>query len=189
MGYVEEVLQPDEVVRFRTNYHWIKLAPGFGLLVLAIVLYWWASRPNTWYGVWITLALLSLAGAAILLAKAWFERWITEIAVTDRRVIYKSGFIKRFTDEMLLNKVENVEVTQSIPGRLFDYGDVRVEGSGGGGIGRRERIRRGDVIASGKSTGRGDEVTRADEDVDELGRPILRTIASPLKLRNHIMMG
>jgi uncharacterized membrane protein YdbT with pleckstrin-like domain len=135
MGYVEEVLQPDEIVRFRTNYHWVKSAPGLGLLVLAILFYWWAGRPSTWYGVWMTLALLSFAGAAILLAKAWYERWITEIAVTDRRVIYKTGFLSRDTDEMPLNKVENIEVSQSILGRLLDYGNVDVKGTGSGGIG------------------------------------------------------
>ena len=62
---------------------------------------------------------------------AWFIRWITEIAVTDRRVIYKRGFITRHTEEMNMDKVESVDVDQSILGRLLDYGTVHVIGTGG----------------------------------------------------------
>jgi uncharacterized membrane protein YdbT with pleckstrin-like domain len=135
MGYVDTVLQPDEIVRFKTNYHWVDFVPGLALLLLAIISYWWSDRPDSWYGLWITLAVLLLAGAGILLVRAGFQRFITEIAVTDRRVIYKTGFVSRQTDEMPLAKVENIEVKQSILGRLLDYGDVDVQGTGAGGIG------------------------------------------------------
>ena len=57
---------------------------------------------------------------------AWFIRWITEIAVTDRRIIYKRGFITRHTDEMNMDKVASVDVDQSILGRMLDYGTVHV---------------------------------------------------------------
>ena len=55
-------------------------------------------------------------------------RWITEIAVTDRRVIYKRGFITRHTVEMNMDKVASVDVDQSILGRMLDYGTVHVSG-------------------------------------------------------------
>lgn len=141
MGYVDTVLQPGETVRFRTNYHWIELVPGLVLLALALAFYWWAGRPNTFYGLWMTLAVVSLAGAAILLVRSGFHRLITEIAITDRRVIYKTGFVSRQTDEMPLNKVENIEVRQSILGRILGYGDVDVQGTGAGGIGA-DKLRR-----------------------------------------------
>ena len=63
-------------------------------------------------------------------AWAWFARWTTEIAVTDRRVIYKRGFIQRHTVEMNVDKVESVDVDQSILGRIFNYGDITVRGTG-----------------------------------------------------------
>ena len=65
-----------------------------------------------------------------LLARAWFNWWITEIAVTNRRVIYKRGFISRTTAEMHMDKIESVEVDQSILGRILDYGKVTVLGTG-----------------------------------------------------------
>ena len=57
---------------------------------------------------------------------------ITEFAVTNKRVIYKRGFIWRQTAEMNMDKVEAVDVMQSIPGRLLDYGTIHVKGTGAG---------------------------------------------------------
>ena len=62
---------------------------------------------------------------------AWFIRWITEFAVTSRRVISKRGFVWRETEEMNMDKVETVDIDQSIPGRILDYGSIRVMGTGG----------------------------------------------------------
>ena len=62
---------------------------------------------------------------------AWFIRWITEIAVTDRRVIYKRGVHHPAHREMNMDKVASVDVDQSILGRLLDYGTVHVIGTGG----------------------------------------------------------
>lgn len=50
--------------------------------------------------------------------------------MTDRRVIYKRGFINRYTVEMHMDKVAAVDVNQSILGRLLGYGSVCVVGLG-----------------------------------------------------------
>jgi uncharacterized membrane protein YdbT with pleckstrin-like domain len=63
---------------------------------------------------------------------AWFHRWTTETDVTNLRVVHKTGFISRKTFEMSLDKIESVDVTQTILGRMFDYGDVMVRGVGEG---------------------------------------------------------
>jgi uncharacterized membrane protein YdbT with pleckstrin-like domain len=62
----------------------------------------------------------------------WLRWWITEIAVTNRRIIYKKGFIRRQTNEMNMDKVESVQVDQSILGRMLDYGTVTILGTGEG---------------------------------------------------------
>ena len=49
-----------------------------------------------------------------------------ENGLTNKRVIYKKGVISRNTEEMRLNKIETVEVKQSILGRILGYGDVKV---------------------------------------------------------------
>jgi uncharacterized membrane protein YdbT with pleckstrin-like domain len=62
----------------------------------------------------------------------WIRRRTTEIAVTNRRVIYKTGLIQRHTAEMNMDKVESVLVDQSILGRILGYGTVHIRGTGVG---------------------------------------------------------
>jgi uncharacterized membrane protein YdbT with pleckstrin-like domain len=130
MSYVKEVLQPGEKILFISTIHWLIYAPAIALLIAAIVTAFWGAGSGSEFWRWISL--LCFAAALLSAARAWFKRWTTEIAVTDRRVIYKRGFIRRHTIEMHMDKVESVDVSQSVLGRLFDYGDVLVRGTGVG---------------------------------------------------------
>jgi uncharacterized membrane protein YdbT with pleckstrin-like domain len=132
MSYVASVLLPDEKVRYASNIHWVIYLPGIILLALAALAYWTGIQPVGIYYVWRWVALLLLIGAVALLFRGWFRRWTTEIAVTDRRIIYKRGFIRRHTIEMHLDKVESVDVDQSIAGRILNYGDILIRGVGVG---------------------------------------------------------
>jgi uncharacterized membrane protein YdbT with pleckstrin-like domain len=133
MSYVQRVLQPGEVVRHEAGLHWVSYLPGLlvwllGLIVLLIL----PDEPAIVRWIRIGAAGLCAAGGLILIARAAFYQWVTEIAVTDRRVIYKTGFIRRSTTEMHMDKVESVEVKQSVLGRMLDYGDVEIRGVGTG---------------------------------------------------------
>ena len=134
MSYVRSVLQPGEHVRYATNTHWIIYLPGLGLLVVAAAVYWVGFQPLTRGAtrIWDWIAGLLFVVAAVWLFRAWFRRWTTEIAVTDRRIIYKRGFIRRRTIEMHLDKVESVDVDQTNLGRNFNYGDIIIRGVGVG---------------------------------------------------------
>jgi uncharacterized membrane protein YdbT with pleckstrin-like domain len=78
---------------------------------------------------WAAAAICFLV-ALILALRAWLIRWTTEIVVTDRRVIYARGFIQRHTVEVNMDKIESVDVDQGVLGRIFDYGDVTIMGTG-----------------------------------------------------------
>ena len=86
----------------------------------------WSLMPMLLLGV---LLLVIIVGLFILIA-AWIKYKTTEFAVTDRRVIAKTGLISRRTVEMFLDKVESLNVDQTIPGRMFDYGTVTIRGTG-----------------------------------------------------------
>jgi uncharacterized membrane protein YdbT with pleckstrin-like domain len=66
----------------------------------------------------------------ILALRAWLIRWMTEIVGTDRRIIYARGFIQRQSVELHMDKIESVDVDQTMLGRIFDYGDVTIRGTG-----------------------------------------------------------
>jgi hypothetical protein len=131
MSYVERVLQPGEQIRHISSIHWIVYWAGVGVAFLAAVAYWLSeTRPLTRF--WLYMACVLALIAVALLVQEWFKWWITEIAVTNRRVIYKKGFIRRQTNEMNVHKVESVQVHQPILGRMLGYGTVTILGTGAG---------------------------------------------------------
>jgi uncharacterized membrane protein YdbT with pleckstrin-like domain len=132
--YIDEILQPGEKVLYSTSAHWMFYLPAIAAWILALVLLI-LSRTTITEGI-ILLCLSASAIVAIVAlywtVRAWFHRWTTETDVTNLRVVHKTGFIKRRTFEMSLDKVESVDVNQSILGRLLDYGDVTILGVGEG---------------------------------------------------------
>jgi uncharacterized membrane protein YdbT with pleckstrin-like domain len=132
--YIDEILQPGEKVLYSTNAHWMFYLPAIAAWILAVVLLV-LSRATITEGI-ILLSLSASAVVAIVAlywtVKAWFHRWTTETDVTNMRVVHKTGFIKRRTFEMSLDKVESVDVNQSILGRILNYGDVTILGVGEG---------------------------------------------------------
>ena len=131
MSYVQRVLQPGEQIRHISSIHWIVYWPGVAVALLAAVAYW-LSETRLLPGVWRYAAYALALVAIVLLIQQWLQWWVTEIAVTNRRVIYKKGLVRRQTNEMNMDKVESVQVDQSILGRILDYGTVVITGTGVG---------------------------------------------------------
>ena len=81
--------------------------------------------------IFLGVLLLPAFGAGlILLIWAWISYHTTEFAVTDKRLIAKTGLISRNTVEMFLDKVESLNVAQTVAGRILDYGTVTIRGTG-----------------------------------------------------------
>jgi uncharacterized membrane protein YdbT with pleckstrin-like domain len=138
--YIDDILQPGEKVLYSTNAHWMFYLPAMGAWAVAVLLLVLSGVSSAVPSlVLVCLASASVIGivALYLTFKAWFHRWTTETDVTNMRVVHKTGFIKRRTFEMALDKIESVDVNQSILGRMLNYCDVTVNGVGEG----RETIR------------------------------------------------
>ena len=78
---------------------------------------------------WVTI--FTLRSLFTLSLAFWFDRWLSEFVITNRRIIIKTGFIARKTFEMNLSKIETVNVDQSVLGRILNYGSITIIGSGG----------------------------------------------------------
>jgi uncharacterized membrane protein YdbT with pleckstrin-like domain len=131
MRYIERILQPGENVVHTSKIHWIIYLPA-AILLLAALFALTQTDNNSSGLIWIMVATAFAVFGLGALVRAWFRRWTTEIDVTDRRIVYKRGFIKRHTIEMNMDKVESVDVDQSIFGRLLNYGDITIHGTGEG---------------------------------------------------------
>jgi uncharacterized membrane protein YdbT with pleckstrin-like domain len=133
MKYVEQVLQPGESIVYATTLHWLVYLRALIFFALALVCLLFAGRVDPG-GMDTALkggaALLCVLGIVSALG-ALIRRATTELAVTDRRVIFKTGIFQRHTVEMNLSKVETVGVNQSILGRVLGFGTVIVRGTGG----------------------------------------------------------
>lgn len=132
--YIDDILQPGEKVLYSTNAHWIFFLPAILGWIVAAAFFVGSGMV---VGENLMLVCLSLAAISAVFAlyktmTAWFHRWITETDVTNLRVVHKTGFIKRQTFEMSLDKVESVDVNQSILGRILNYGNVSIFGVGEG---------------------------------------------------------
>lgn len=123
MSYVEKHLMVGEGVVYRTRLNTIVfVGPVIALFVAFMSLSNEESRP---FGVLFLLAGLIAGSAAFINFKT------SEFAVTTKRVILKTGFIRRCSQEILLSKIEGVQVNQGIIGRILGYGSVIIGGTGG----------------------------------------------------------
>jgi len=130
VGYVERHLLPGERVLYKTRLHWVLFAkPVLVVLagaILAVLLRQVQDPPWLWM----------IGGALALVGLIWsfvhyVEVMTSEFAVTTSRLIFKVGLISRYTTELLLSKVESIGVQQGLVGRVLNYGDLTVTGTGG----------------------------------------------------------
>lgn len=107
-SYVESSLVQDETVLYQARLsRWAYFLPiFFGVILIPVVV------------------------GIVMLIWVWIKFTSTELAVTDRRVIAKFGFISRKTFELNVDRVEGIQVDQSVMGRLFGFGTLRIAGAG-----------------------------------------------------------
>ena len=108
MSYIDESLIEGEAILHRARVSWWS---QFGFVLLGIV-------------------LLVVVVGLFFLIYAWIQVRSTEIAITNRRVIAKFGFVKRHTVEINLDKVESLRVEQGLWGRFLNFGTIYVSGAG-----------------------------------------------------------
>lgn len=140
MTYVQKTLIAGETVLYRAHLHWVVLfwhavigvlgmLAGLALLVGTLVT---TGRDLGGGGTTAVVGgvLLLVAGFAVLLIGI-LKRNATEIAVTNKRVLIKTGFFSRKTVEIFLSKIESVVVDESLTGKTLGFGTVTVRGTGG----------------------------------------------------------
>lgn len=130
MNYIDKNLLKGEKVLFRTKRHWITFAaPSFFALLGALAIF---------SGIAGIASGLDGSGGALLvglllilpLVFAYLDYISSEFAVTNKRVIGKSGFLRRNSIEILLSKIEAINVEQGIIGRILNYGSITTGGTG-----------------------------------------------------------
>jgi uncharacterized membrane protein YdbT with pleckstrin-like domain len=139
LSYIEKHLVSGETLQYRTNLHWIVMlghaglaaffaAAGLALLVFSLST-WRGAVSHSTILIWI--AIPAFVVAAVLLGAGVVKRNATEMALTNKRVIVKTGLATRRTIELLLSRIESIVVEEPAMGRLLGYGTVVIRGTGG----------------------------------------------------------
>jgi uncharacterized membrane protein YdbT with pleckstrin-like domain len=139
LSYLEKNLIAGETVLYETRLHWTVLfwwvvigllfsVPGLALLIRAIAT---LDDKSSSSGAMAAAGFVLLLVGAALIAFGVLMRNATEMAVTNKRVIIKTGLVTRKTVELLLSKIESIGVNESVWGRMLGYGTVLLRGTGG----------------------------------------------------------
>ncbi|MEI8033498.1 MAG: PH domain-containing protein [Chlorobiaceae bacterium] len=137
MGYVETNLMPGERICIQARLHWIIFSRAVFFSLAAAVLLVFALLASLSGNAEGALVPRNL-GLALLVPGVWhaltalMRHQATELAVTSKRVVAKFGFIRRSTIELNHSKVESLHVDQGILGRIFGFGTLHINGTGGG---------------------------------------------------------
>lgn len=161
MLYLKQTLGADERLVHIGRFHWyytlgaaLNIVWGLFICILVLVgavligLYtklpvgpthiymsdaWWVMVGKLHPAI-LTFAGLMFATGVFKFLHMMVARVTTEIAVTSRRVVYKHGLIARFVGEISIDRIESVNVYQSVWGRMFDFGTIMIHGMGVGHV-------------------------------------------------------
>ena len=112
MGYVQDTIGDNEKIIYTVKFHWLYTLIAFlNLLFLGVFI----------------IGIINFLQMMI-------SKWTTERVLTDLRYIQKTGWIKRDTEEIRISKIEEVDLKQSILGRILGYGSINISGTGSGEI-------------------------------------------------------
>jgi uncharacterized membrane protein YdbT with pleckstrin-like domain len=138
VGYIEKNLVPGEQIIYKTSYHWIVM---IGSLIISLLcdaggiylIYYGTTMKNNrdaLNGYTIAGIVVVILGLIVLM-QGIIRKNSTEVAVTNKRVLIKTGIASRRSVEVLLSKVESIGVEEPMWGRMLGYGTVIVRGTGG----------------------------------------------------------
>ena len=128
-------LLPDESLVVPTIHkHWIILVAPFlipALLVVAGAIVVNVLAAGTIGAGARTVESMALVGAAaIWLLWAWLYRVSSSLTLTNQRVIQEEGILRRTSNVIPIDRIQDMSIKQSILGRLFDYGDIEIDTAG-----------------------------------------------------------
>jgi len=122
MTYIKKNLLPNETMIFHTKPHMIILIKSIWWFIFSFI--FWIFRFNFLGFIILIIAILQELEMSI-------DYISSEYAITNQRVLIKTGLIRRKSLEMFLPKIESIYVDQSMIGRIFNFGTIIINGIGG----------------------------------------------------------
>ncbi len=147
MSYIQDNLLPNEKIIFSTHVHPAIFLPSITSFIVTLTILIYGYRNSTYTTTSIVDPSITINGAmgslllcissllflySIMLGiQGTISLLTTEFAITNRRIIAKTGFFHRRTLEILLPKIESISIYQNLLGRAMNFGNVTIIGTGG----------------------------------------------------------
>ena len=133
MRYIDSTIIKGEKVILSPQIHRIVYAKPFIFLGVTAFMFLLIGCLDTTADTWLPLALCELIFVLVsiiwyIYSKLYYTR--VEMAVTNKRVVAKTGIISVHSEELQWNRIESIEIRQGVLGRWLNYGDVYFSGTG-----------------------------------------------------------
>lgn len=131
MSYLKNLLAEDERVQLVAHRHILFLVANTVLYVVAGLVLWalaaLAYRTLPRFEGIVMLAFLVASLVPLGIAGLRFLNWRSEeYVITNYRIVQVEGMLSKRTFDSALEKVNDVEMTQSVLGRMFGYGNIDI---------------------------------------------------------------
>src|SRR5262245_15164901 len=155
MLYVQQSLGPNEELVHIGRFHWMYTVNAFmavlwgiigSILVIlgSIYMYKFLGKFPSGFS-WIEeirylhpglriMAFIVFILGLLSFARMMVVKATTEIAVTNARIIYKRGLIARYIGEINIDRIEGINILQTIMGRILNYTRLAIRGIGIGEV-------------------------------------------------------
>ncbi|HHV85642.1 MAG TPA: PH domain-containing protein [Petrimonas sp.] len=127
MNYIESNLQPGEEIKYVAKLHFFLFVQPIILLLIGALL---ASGPKEVSAMTHYAGLLILFFGIVSLVQRLLVKIGSAYAVTNKRVVLKTGVISRRAVDLVLAKCEGLHIKQSVLGRIFGFGTITVTTGG-----------------------------------------------------------
>jgi uncharacterized membrane protein YdbT with pleckstrin-like domain len=128
-GELTNLLEGEKIV-YKTGLHrWILIWPSLLIILFIIFIVVAAVSGPNGYGSGIFWGFVFWV-AVILAITAYLDYSTAHLFVTNKRVILKDGYVRKISKEVLLDKIQGIDIDQSIMGRVLNYGALRIKGIG-----------------------------------------------------------
>lgn len=127
--YLKNLLGEKETILLETRQHWFVLLRNIlveGILIIALIALVSAILTLTKGYEWVVFCYVLVLPPLISGLFDFFQWFNRKYIITNLRVIQISGVINKDVIDSSLEKVNDVKLTQSFFGRIFNFGDVEI---------------------------------------------------------------
>src|SRR3990170_5810546 len=132
--YADSLLTEGEVIVLRTRQHWLALMSRaraalllwlIGLVLLGLVIYFNVA-PGVLRDVTSGVALILLGLGVLVFVYRFWVWWAQDYVVTNRRLLKVTGILNKRSADSSLEKINDAILSQSILGRMLNYGELEI---------------------------------------------------------------